>query len=242
MRLISFGCSHTQGLGIIKETYDLPCDSSWSGQLSKMLNLYHINNGKSAASNVEIHNRIRNFKFNKDDIVVVMFTYFTRGIVFRQYEDNVRVIPYFDVPINILKEKNYDDIEYHKKIGSIRKNYYELHNEFDMIKSNFIAIHNIYNELQNKNLRYFCRFVESLDEYKLHSSHNKKSVSDDSYHALLNESWNFQFVNDIKKTSLRALGYDVDENLRYGFDNMHWSYQVHTKMAQEYYNEITNMV
>lgn len=240
MRLISFGCSHTQGQGIIKETNDIPCDSSWSGQLANLLEVEHVNTARSAASNFEIHNTIRNFNFKEKDMAVILFSYFTRDIIYEETSDSIRIIPVLEIPDFVLKHNNDPrNVNFHKKVVKTRKDYYTVHNDFDLLKSNFIAVHNIYNELKNKNVICLCRFsVLPIDDtFKIHAKKN----TNESYEKLLEENWNEQFLLDLKKPTLKDLSNQVEQSERFGFDGMHSSYKVHSILANEYYKEITNM-
>jgi hypothetical protein len=58
--------------------------------LAKKLNCESVNIGRSGNSNKEIWHNILNFKFQKNDIVVVTWTYFSRFCIIKS--DNVRRI------------------------------------------------------------------------------------------------------------------------------------------------------
>ncbi len=82
-RLVAFGCSYTYGSLL----QDCPADSatpskySWPKLLSNKLNIDLINCSDPGASNLEILYKILNFKFNHDDLIVILWTMFSRGAI-----------------------------------------------------------------------------------------------------------------------------------------------------------------
>lgn len=87
-RLITFGCSVTYGHALpdcfIPPTDPGPYPSSlaWPSLLSKKLDLKVKNTARCGSSNLEILYKILNFKFSKLDLVVIMWSYPDRDIIF----------------------------------------------------------------------------------------------------------------------------------------------------------------
>ena len=90
-RLITFGCSFTLGLAL-----DDPSSQSWPAVLGKLTGRTTINNGDPGSSNLEILSRILSFRFKKDDLVVVGWTYSHRDVIFNIIEKNKKIGPWQD--------------------------------------------------------------------------------------------------------------------------------------------------
>lgn len=97
MRIISFGCSYTYGHGLadcleedkITQGAD-PSKLAFASLLAKKINCKCINLGKSGNSNKEIWYDILNFKFHKNDIAIITWTYFSRFCIIKS--DKIRRI------------------------------------------------------------------------------------------------------------------------------------------------------
>lgn len=72
MRLVTFGCSLTYGDSLIDNKL------AWPYLTAKHLNIHCDNQAQRGISNHKILYNILNYKFNVDDIVVIMWTYVTR--------------------------------------------------------------------------------------------------------------------------------------------------------------------
>ena len=107
-RLITFGCSFTFGLGL----HD-PSSQSWPAILGKLVNRTVINNGSPGSSNLEILSRILSFKFHKDDLVVIGWTYCNRDVIFNKDGTYEKITPWVDDSISEmwLKLHSEHDIE-----------------------------------------------------------------------------------------------------------------------------------
>jgi hypothetical protein len=97
MRIIAFGCSYTYGHGLSDCLEDdkttqgpTPSKFAFPSLLAKKLNCESINIGKSGNSNKEIWNDILNFKFQENDIAVIVWTYFSRFCIIKS--DSIRRI------------------------------------------------------------------------------------------------------------------------------------------------------
>lgn len=83
-RLVAFGCSFTYGSKLL----DCPADSktpsamSWPAILGRKLDCLVINKGIPGAGNLQILYEILNFKFEPDDIVVILWSNISRGTIF----------------------------------------------------------------------------------------------------------------------------------------------------------------
>jgi hypothetical protein len=102
MRLIAFGCSITYGHGLqdcIKDQYhpgDYPSKYAWPQLLSDKLNLECINCSSPGASNKEIAYRIQNFKFDRNDLVFVLWSYLERFCIVEEDKTITPLGPWFD--------------------------------------------------------------------------------------------------------------------------------------------------
>jgi hypothetical protein len=83
-RLITFGCSFTYGQGLpdCLTGDEAPSQYSWPYLLSKKLNRSLVNCGVPGASNLQILNEILNFNFEKNDLVIVMWSLVDRDTIF----------------------------------------------------------------------------------------------------------------------------------------------------------------
>jgi hypothetical protein len=92
-RLVAFGCSFTYGHGLPDCTDGTsgygpnPSNAAWPKLLADKLDYTVVNMGKPGAGNTEILWRLLNFKFEVDDVCVIMWSYFSRSDFFR-YSDN----------------------------------------------------------------------------------------------------------------------------------------------------------
>ena len=91
-RLIAFGCSNTYGHGledcIVFPTHapgPIASKTAWPNALGKLLNVKEvINQGEPGASNKFIWRRIFDFKFRKNDIVFINWSFLDRHCFFRE--------------------------------------------------------------------------------------------------------------------------------------------------------------
>jgi hypothetical protein len=97
MKIVAFGCSYTYGHGLLdclqedKITQGSePSTLAFPSLVAKKLNCEVINLGKSGNSNKEIWNDVVNFNFQKDDIAIITWTYFSRFCIIKS--DSIRRI------------------------------------------------------------------------------------------------------------------------------------------------------
>lgn len=82
-RIITFGCSFTYG-HYLEHNQKQPSTSAWPSMLGTLMELEVVNKAIPGASNLEILLSILKFKFLKDDIVVVGWTYPFRDFLVQQ--------------------------------------------------------------------------------------------------------------------------------------------------------------
>jgi len=95
-RLIAFGCSNTYGQGLedcyVNGSYgDSPSKLSWPFLLGELLEKEVVNNGYPSVSNFEILYRILNFDFQKNDVVVILWTFYFRDLIFKDAKNYERI-------------------------------------------------------------------------------------------------------------------------------------------------------
>ena len=78
-RLVVFGCSNTEGQGLIN-----PKEEVWGALLAQHLGRDLVNNAKQGASNKYIAHSINEFAFKPDDLVIIAWTYLNRSCVLRK--------------------------------------------------------------------------------------------------------------------------------------------------------------
>jgi hypothetical protein len=88
-RLVTFGCSFTFGHSLpdcieVEQSWTQSSKYAWPEIVANKLNYYCVNESNCGASNLEILYRILNFKFDKDDTVVIMWTMPPRDILFQK--------------------------------------------------------------------------------------------------------------------------------------------------------------
>lgn len=81
-RLVTFGCSLTFGYALsdtwpYREIYNAS-NLAWPGVLGSKLNLEVVNKGNPGAGQTEIFSNVLDFKFEPDDTVITMWSYFDR--------------------------------------------------------------------------------------------------------------------------------------------------------------------
>jgi hypothetical protein len=142
-RLIAFGCSNTYGQGL--EDCQIgpnpnPSKLAWPNLLGDLLNLEVINNGIPGASNLEILYQILNFEFQKNDIVVILWTFYYRDLFFT-------------------------DTNQHYQIGSWNTTesftkWLEIHSEIDLKIKSLLHIHHAENYLENRKIQNYSFLLD----------------------------------------------------------------------------------
>ncbi len=93
-RLVTFGCSFTYG----SELTD-PSSQSWPNRLGVLINKKVVNKAVPGNSNLEILHNILSFKFFKDDVVVIGWTYCDRDVIFNKILPNTQINSWHDIDI-----------------------------------------------------------------------------------------------------------------------------------------------
>lgn len=147
-RLITFGCSLTQGQALEKDiAYS---KLAWPYRLAEKMNLECVNMGENGASAKKIWYNIINFNFEPDDTVIILWTHMDRWCIFLDLEDRKyhkkTIANGFDIYPEI-KEEYYKNIEQGDKEFKTKKmtpaqynedNYWmrtwyeNFHTEYDM--------------------------------------------------------------------------------------------------------------
>lgn len=89
-RLVTFGCSHTFGHGLPDCIVDnnfpglYPSKLAWPSLLATKLNYDLYNGAMPGMSNFAILDIIINFKLQPDDLVIVLWSYFERDMIFQK--------------------------------------------------------------------------------------------------------------------------------------------------------------
>ena len=125
-RLIAFGCSFTFGDGLpdcwdhrSKFAGEFHSILSWPNKLGALLEIPIVNVSEPGASNKQIWNSIVNFKFQNDDIVVVLWTNLERHCLIGNNN-------------KITKFGNWDKTGLSKKYFKMFYDYHNLKNNFHL--------------------------------------------------------------------------------------------------------------
>jgi len=177
MRLVAFGCSHTfgQALPDVWGGYDEdskfefehgPSKYAWPQILANKLDIECINNGILGASNKEIWYRILDFKVHKDDIIVILWSFFDRGCIIK----GKHIITQFG-SWNIVTRKNSTNV--------VDKAFFKyIHNHYDMILDFYLRANHVQNVLQDKvKLIKHCSSIKLYANISDHINWNKIKFS-----------------------------------------------------------------
>lgn len=235
MRLVTFGCSHTYGEGILPEDVRViekiipPSKASWAAHLAKRLDCELENQGKNAASVNYVVESLLRYRPQPDDIIAITFPNLNRFTLF-----------------NILDEKHLDKNCYivpntntHKDMV---KKLYGFFDDYNLLKMNTTFVDYAYRILDSYKLPYVCRFYK----YPYIDSHDIVFPPGDEGKTLMNArdrlSLHNQFLKDIQKPTLLDHANLFDKSIRQGADGMHFSELIHEKFSLNFYDEFTNTV
>jgi hypothetical protein len=132
-RLVTFGCSHTYGYGLLDLTDGVgPSKLAWPSVLSKSLSKELVNKSYPGWSNTRILHEILNFNFEKGDLVVILWAAIDRDVIFNDTGN-----------------------EYH--VGSwvedeLAKKYFDIHTDLDLAIKTLRAINHADLLLTNKKI------------------------------------------------------------------------------------------
>lgn len=158
-RLVTFGCSHTYGHALpdcIIE-YGLPgfypSKFSWPFVLAQKANLDLVNLGMAGCSNFAILDKIINFKLDKTDRVIVLWSYFERDMLFRTNGTRYHFRIGKPNSFYILGKKPIDYWgEIHNPIDIRMRTWYYMHHAFTYL-THTVANFNFY--LVNRDKEFF---------------------------------------------------------------------------------------
>jgi hypothetical protein len=189
-RLIAFGCSNTYGQGL-EDCYvngshgDSPSKLSWPFLLGELLEKEVVNNGYPSVSNFEILYRILNFDFQKNDVVVILWTFYFRDLIFKDAKNYERIGTWNKSKIFNDWAMTHSNIDL--KIRSLfHMNHAELYlNSLDIKNFSFVIdpelVQDIPEYLNIKNLKLNVNLIQvdnALDEYHLGPiSHKRYALS-----------------------------------------------------------------
>lgn len=227
-RLITFGCSLTQGQALEKDVEYSKL--AWPYVLADQLNLQCINMGRNGASIKRIWWNIMNFKFEATDIVVILWTHLDRWCIIKEGSKSSKETDY-----DLLEESkttylkntkgwSIEDINvwFNDKDQKYMKLWYEnFHDNFDMLTQATALINHA---------QYYLKDTLYSDKGK---SQFHFSAADDKTIFNINEELQFNEVsfgnvsfNDIRRNYPKAL------------DNHHPGKEAHEKFAYELKKQI----
>lgn len=193
-RLITFGCSHTYGMGlsdcynrITKFAGDNPSKFSWP-QLSDRLKIECVNLSRPGNSNKSIWNDIMSFQFDKTDIVIVMWTHVSRWCII-QNDEVEDIAHYMDTP----KTKEYYKSYYDKTDSNIDLNLRMSHVSLHLSKNDIVNYHTIYKPSDYQPLDFNLTTV--LDIASLNTLKSKYPKGVDNKHP--GEQAHLEFANNL---------------------------------------------
>lgn len=205
-RLIAFGCSFTYGQGLpgykIGDNYynvsSQPSPLSWPFKLGEMLELPTINKGIPGASNLEILYQILNFDFEKNDVVVVMWSLPNRDMYF--ISDTKQIKPYRQLGL-WLSKKSGIAAEWLRKLDPIDntiKSWLYMHHADLYLKTQGVNyIH--YPAFPNEILEHKPDFVGHIDNLYTHGLCMVDECNEDSHPGLLSQIETAKQLHNILK-------------------------------------------
>lgn len=148
---------------------------AWPALTATALNLDVVNNASPGASNLKILNEILDFKFDTDDTVIILWSFYHRDLIF--YTNK------------ILEMGRWVETDF-------AKSYYEVHNDYDMAMKTVLHVHHADMFLRQKNLKTLHLIKSNLDETVLKNILlNKPSWFDTPYYLMMAEYVDFGVDN-----------------------------------------------
>jgi len=100
-RLLAFGCSNTYGESL-PDNHHLPFNTqpsryAWPAVLASLTERTCVNLGKGGTSNKKICYDIQNFQYEKDDLVVILWTYHNRSCILNEDKDKIIRLIHSDI-------------------------------------------------------------------------------------------------------------------------------------------------
>jgi len=180
MRLIAFGCSNTYGDGLSDVNRESsvhirtnPSKFAWPQLLTNKfkIDIECLNKGYGGASNDEIFDFIINFNFQKDDIVIILWSYISRISILNADGGYINIRTW-DAPRTHNKSKTYYKYFYQETEG-IRKlciyaNYiqYYLQDKVKILKQSYLQQYDNVNFPNWNNVNFFDNFLDATSNDK----------------------------------------------------------------------------
>lgn len=157
-RLIAFGCSYTYGEGlpdcwVNDERGSNPSKFAWPQILSNKLNIECVNLAEAGCSNKYITDRVLEIEFQKDDIVVFLWTHYGRFCFFQDDGSTKRLL------LSSTRNKKTNI-----KIKRYTIQYYrDYYTQKDSLKDTCIRINFIKNYLDSKKIKNYHSVFDNYD-------------------------------------------------------------------------------
>ena len=196
MRLITFGCSYTQGIGLDggtfqdHEYYRSPQDVilyikpasilAWPQLLADKLNLECVNLGRGGSSPKFTLQMIKEFQFQPSDTVIIQWPAGSRKVVWAE-EGSDDSMQYDPRVFTEFSSQTVDKEDYFKKYNTDFDNLWELglliesaHNHLKDITK---AVYSVSNDNELRNNKLLPRFFPILKEVKLFFKEQPQDLS-----------------------------------------------------------------
>jgi hypothetical protein len=144
-RLVAFGCSFTYGHGLEDCVASdgigagpVPSKFSWPSILADKMNLDCDNQAVCGLSNLGIVDKILNYSFNKDDMIIIMWTFFERDLLWLSKNQKL------DLTVGIDTEILNAWAITHGIVDRRMRTWYNIHHVYSYLKSinaNFYFLH-----------------------------------------------------------------------------------------------------
>jgi hypothetical protein len=239
MRLVTFGCSHTHGQGILPEDRFYRVEGSneinfskksWAAQLADMLGAELLNLSRPGSANNEITKKILSYKPREGDIVAVAWTYFTRHTVFREHLN--------DVNCDVLP--TYENHRFFKDY-KLKQAYYELHDDYNLALKDTMLVDHGYRILNSLGVPFVCNFVNYRFILDKKTFDIENSINQACYTGRQGLNLDPQMFRDFQKEDFKTVADTFDISDRLGADGDHYSPAVHQKIAEAYFSEIRKL-
>jgi len=168
MRLVTFGCSLTQGYGIETQTLQVS-DKAWPSILGKLLNCEVLNYGRGGSSCKEVHWTLLNHKFKLGDFVIMLWpqTYGRWCVIGRK-----TIRKYLLSNINDTTAQQWFDSHYHREDSLIDLHQRIQHAHWYLNQQNIKNYHAYTNRLGHmKKYSWFDVDMLRLDMKQLRARH-----------------------------------------------------------------------
>lgn len=219
MRLVTFGCSFTQGIALephmTPDVIDQWSDYAWPALLGKLIGCEVVNRGLGGSCNKQILYSFLNFPLQKDDVVIIMWSIGSRySVITKEHEDPVKSV---GSPDWICMRPFYDES---------REYYQHLNHDFD---NNFVtSVYMDYVHLFCKNRGVKCIHLSADSQYL------RDLKKDDHYFARwmsVKPKPGFYLDDDF----FLEKGYDREQ--LHALDGSHPGIPIHEELAQRIFDK-----